>query len=323
MTDQRPLCPEHPDQPSVGTCARCGRFACASCFHAGSGRCTACAARYADVLGIGAKPFSVGHVLVSAWTLARTALPTVVGVSVLMMLSSFAVNRLQLLEPAPGTPGPEGWRAALGPMLIATLRALMLGTFLYGALLAQMAGAAQGEAVSVPAALWRSARAYPRLFWAQLVATVLTVLGALLCVVPGIYAAVVLSVIFCVAYLDPDSPVVATSAELTRGRRWELLALLLITRGVVVGITAISGALVLALEQLGFSRDNAGTMLDVLGLAVDLIQELIEAFDVALMLAAYLSLRSDRERALDVPILAASAAAPAPAPATASLFRSS
>jgi len=272
------------------------------------------------VLGIGARPFSVGHALVSAWALARTALPTVVGVSVLMMLSSSAVNRLQLLEPAPGTMTLGDWRGAGGPLLVTLVRTLMLGTYLYGVLLVQLAGAAQGEAVSVPAALWRSARAYPRLFWAQLVATLLILLGAFLCVVPGIYAAVVLSVIFCVAYLDPESPLVGTSAELTRGHRWELLALILISRGVIVGITALSGVVVLGLEQAGFSRDNAGTMLDVLGLAVDLIQELVESFDIALMLAAYLSLRSDRERALDVPILSASAVVPAPAPAP--LFRS-
>lgn len=39
----QPLCPAHPEQVAVLTCARCGRYACLDC-EAGDGRCLECAA---------------------------------------------------------------------------------------------------------------------------------------------------------------------------------------------------------------------------------------------------------------------------------------
>ncbi|MBN8233326.1 DUF4328 domain-containing protein [Corallococcus macrosporus] len=37
----QPMCPQHPEREAVRTCARCGRYACASC-EGGDGRCREC-----------------------------------------------------------------------------------------------------------------------------------------------------------------------------------------------------------------------------------------------------------------------------------------
>ena len=298
MSDQRPFCAEHPDRLSAGTCARCGRFACEACFHPATGRCTTCHARTADPLGVRAAPFSVGQVLASAAKLARTALPTVIGVSLTMVLSGYLVNTLRPFAPE---------LVARGHTLLTIARTLMVGTFLHGVLLAQMAGAAQGETVSVPEAMGRSASAYGRMFWGQLVSLGAVALGSLACGVPGIIAAVVFWLVLPAAYLEPDRPATQVSVELTRNQRWPVFALLLLSRIIIIGTVAVPYVLRVTLLESGLPTEHMTMVFWVAGLGVDLVRELVESFTVAMTLAAYLRLRYAAELALegDVTLLAA------------------
>lgn len=77
------VCPEHPEQPPAGTCQRCGRFVCASCFLK-EGTCSACQrrqlqalpsalprARFTEGLLWFCAALSVSQVFLGSWLYAR------------------------------------------------------------------------------------------------------------------------------------------------------------------------------------------------------------------------------------------------------------
>lgn len=76
------LCPEHPEQPSIAACERCGRFLCLGCLASKEPpRCAPCAARVTDPLGILAVPFSIQGALRHGWRIFLTAFPGIFLVS--------------------------------------------------------------------------------------------------------------------------------------------------------------------------------------------------------------------------------------------------
>jgi len=283
-----PLCAQHPDLPSAGTCARCGRFACESCFQPEQGLCVECARRTVDPLGV-LGPFSIGRALASGWKLFAAARWTALGVSVAMALvgtlTSFLAAQVVSADPA---------SLALSrgaTTLSASARALLPGTLLYGALLAHMEAAARGEAVSAWQAIARSARAWPRMFWAQFVAAFIFLLGLAALVIPGFYAAVALWLVIPAAYLEPGEPAVRVSSEVTRGRRWEVLALLLAARTPIVLLAGVRFLGVYLLVRSGYPLAQRATAIGALSVALELARCGVESFEHALALAAYLRLR--------------------------------
>jgi hypothetical protein len=300
-----PLCALHPALPSAGTCARCGRFACERCFHPGTGRCVECDLR-TDPLGVRAGPFSISRSLESGWKLFRTAPSTAAGISVAAVPITWAMSFVSFSVFAPPSLGDDPfWR--FSGTLMTILKQVIFSAFLHGVLLAQMAASAQGEPITVFQAIGRSARAWPRMAWATLVAIVLTVLGMVACIVPGVYAAVTLWVVLPAAYLEPDSPAAETSSELTRGRKWELFGLLLLLRVPVLGLSAAQVVVNQVLARVEIPMEQRATLLSAIGVAVELLSALAEAFSIAVILAAYLRLRAqaDAEAAAPPATLAA------------------
>jgi hypothetical protein len=247
-----------------------------------------------------AQPFEVGRALASAWTLTRAAGPTAIGVSLMMVLTSRAVGILMDSSLA-----GENTRLR---SFVAIAHSLMMGTYLHGVLIAQMAGAAMGDPISVPTAIGRSARAYGRMFWAKLASLGAILLGSLACGVPGLIVAVAFWLVLPAAYLQTDRPATQVSADLTRGRRWTVLVLLLLSRAVAVGAGVVP---LVATRWLAESMLEPGmeTALEVVSAGLDLVRELGESFTMAIMLGAYLSLRYAADRELE-PLEAAPAAAP-------------
>ncbi|HYV45117.1 MAG TPA: hypothetical protein VFA20_09670 [Myxococcaceae bacterium] len=283
-----PLCAQHPDLPSLGTCARCGRFACEQCFQPESGLCAECSQRTADPLGV-LGPFSVGQTLASGWKLLAAARWTALGASVGMTLASVAFGFItaRVLSASPEAMAVS--RSAGN--LIHSVKALLLGTWIYGALLAQMAAAARGEPISAWRAVARSARAWPRMVWAQFVASFIFLLGLAALVIPGFYAAVALWLVMPAAYLEPGEPALRVSSELTRGRRWEVLALALVARGPILLLAGIRYAMIFFLVRTGFRFAEREAVFSVVSLTLDVVQGGAESFEHALTLAAYLKLR--------------------------------
>src|SRR5689334_3043562 len=99
MSDQHPVCPEHPDRRSAGTCRRCGRFACVECFNPATALCSTCGLRFADPLAVRTEHFSVGRVLAAGWKLLLTAPGMAVGVAVALVLSSSVTSSALLFLP--------------------------------------------------------------------------------------------------------------------------------------------------------------------------------------------------------------------------------
>lgn len=284
----QPLCALHRDLPSAGTCARCGRFACKQCFRPDTGLCAECALRTADPLRVGG-PFSIGGTLASGWRLFVAARWMALGVTVGMALAGGAVTSLTVRQ-AIAHPTSIAWSRTF-PALISGGKTLVLGTWLYGALLARMTAASRGEALSGFEAIGRSSLAWPRMLWAQLVAGVISLLGVALCVLPAFYAAAALWLVMPAAYLEPGDPAVKTSSALTRGRRWEVLALLMMSRGVQ---GAILGARVLEARmvfQTHLPIEQRALIVTAFSFGTELFRCALESFEVALVLVAYLKLR--------------------------------
>jgi hypothetical protein len=286
MSDQRRVCPEHPERPSAGTCHRCGRFACQACFGQETGLCITCASRFADPLGVRSTPFSIGRTLVCAWKLFLAEPAASVGVAVAMLcVPSTSTLALPLIprEVHPAT--------VLGTAAVE----LIFASYLFGILLARMAGAAEGEPVPLLQALRRTARAWPRLLRAQAVVTVLTALGGVLLVAPGVYAAVVLWAVFPIAYLEPTASLIATSAELTRGQRWGVFAMILISHVPLLAIMAVRWEVYQVIARSEGSISDHMTLLTITWTGLHLARQLVESFIVAVVLAGYYGLRRARE----------------------------
>ena len=175
----------------------------------------------------------------SAWKLFLAEPAASVGVAVAMLFVPSTSSSMVLPDLLPREMHPA-------TVLFTTALELIFRSYLFGMLLARMAGAAEGKPVPILQALRRTARAWPRLLWAQVVVTVLTTLGSLLLVLPGVYAAVVLWAVFPIAYLEPAASLIATSAELTRGRRWGVFAMLLISCVPLLAVRSFIVAVVLA-----------------------------------------------------------------------------
>ncbi len=156
-------------------------------------------------------------------------------------------------------------------------------------------------------ALGRSAAAYRRMAWAQVVFTVAILVGMVIFLIPGLFAAVVLWLILPAAYLEPGHPASQTSLRLTQGRRWSVLALLLVSRAGVL-VTAVAGYPVqFFMARSGFSAEGMVPLMTFTQSGLDLVDELVESFTVAMTLAAYFSLRhaANQEQAVPASPLAA------------------
>jgi len=287
-----PLCAEHPDRPSAGTCARCGRFSCAECFVPASGRCVACEAK-ADPLRVRRLPFSIGGALRGSFALVRPCLE----LSALMVVV-LAVSTTLEVYLGPPAPNARGTRlgSELGSMAlrfgITFVRTVTLGAFLSGALLAGMSGAARGEPVTFRQALRAGARAWSRLGWANAQMLVLIVLGWAFCLVPGVMAMTNLYVAVPLAFLEPEAAPLEASAEVTRGRRWHVLALV---GAEALVLFALGGVRAVVNAGLGLWIAERGQVAGVaLTFATTLFVGLAGPWTSALHLAAYYGLKASR-----------------------------
>jgi hypothetical protein len=304
-----PLCAEHPDRPSAGTCARCGRFSCAECFVPASGRCVACEAK-ADPLRVRRRPFSIGGALEGSFALLRPCLE--LSALMVVVLSIATTLEVYLVPSPPGTQGvgsPAEVGAAFGLVAlrfaVIFVRTVTVGAFLSGVLLAGMSGAALGEPVSFRQAVRAGARAWRRLGWANVQMLILIGLGWVFCLVPGVMAMVNLYVTMPLAFLEPAPAPLEASGELTRGRRWHVLALVGAEVLVLFALGAGRGALVAGLNAWWPQRGQVAGV--ALTFATTLLVGLAGPWTSALHLAAYYGLKTSQDLE---PVLA-----PAPDPA--------
>jgi hypothetical protein len=250
----------------------------------------------ADSLGVRSASFSVSQALGGAWKLLGAVPATVAGISAVLALAEVVSVILAGVDPralqARIRSGQPYSAELVTPLLLAAARGLTLGVWLRGALLAQMASVVQGEAAALPQSLKRGLAAWPRLLGAQVVAGLLTGLGIMLCCLPGLYAAVTVSLVLPIAYLEPGASVVDGSAELTRGHRWEMLALVLVTFGSIMAVAMTGGVL----TRVAISADVPEPVRLTVSFFTTFGVELAACFGVGLSLAAYHGLKNSRAR---------------------------
>jgi uncharacterized membrane protein len=126
-----------------------------------------------------------------------------------------------------------------------------------------------------------------RLTVAALISWILTGLGTMLCLIPGIIIALSLSLVYPIAVLEKCSSmqVLQSSHELTKGHRWNILGAAIITF-LLAGVFGVPAELV---GQYLVARDFAFWPLYAAGA---IFADIIQQSTVVLSLVTYLSIRA-------------------------------
>jgi hypothetical protein len=270
------LCPEHPEQPSIAACERCGRFLCQRCVASKEPpHCSPCAARVRDPLGILAVPFSIQGALRHGWQLFLNAFPGILFVSLLFSVPGGLLTYFS---------ATEGYSQNLSSVYDITL-----GLMGVGACLALMVGSAEGGQRGLGHALVEGLRAWPRLFWARFRSGMWILVFALVLIIPGIMKAVSLAVATEAAYREPRRDALESSSTLTEGRMWEVFWVCVICNvpvyGLVYGLSILCGQIL----------EVQPALWPVLEILVDLVSRMGGILGMGIGLAMFYGLKRFRE----------------------------
>ncbi len=278
-----PLCPVHPERPSVATCERCGRFLCEACAVShGPSRCADCDARLGDPLGILAQPFSVGGSLSLGWRLFREALPGLLAVSFLLGIVGGTFTHAV----------DQNTTSFATSMRWTFVFEGTVGLIAVGAHLSLLVGVAEGRRLNFGQALQEGMNAWPQLFGANVRSRLWSVLFCLLLIIPGIIKAVTLALATEAAYREPGKDALQSSTQLVTGRRWEMFGLCVASYAIVFAVMSPLSLLMAALVEAVESTSLAGDIL------LDGVGRGAEAFVSAVGLVAFYGLKRVHGQAL-------------------------
>lgn len=180
------------------------------------------------------------------------------------------------------------------------LVAMVTGAILQGALIHATVQDLNGQKPSIGASLAMGLRYFLPLIGLAILATIAIAFGFLLLIVPGL----MLICAWCVAgpalVVDRTGVLGAfgRSAELTRGNRWRIFALLFLVWVLLVVVGAVLGAVSAAalFASPGALEDPAAVALNPLNIAINVLQQAITAvLFTALFSVLYVELRKARE----------------------------
>jgi hypothetical protein len=208
------VCPTHPERPSVGTCARCGRFLCGECrAFDPPPTCAACLARGRDAMLLGNQGLTAGGTLSLSLKLMRATAP--------VLATAVAIGTALGLAIELGL--PELPRSAGN--LIDRVYELTAGLVLDVAVVAAMLEASQGRTLKPGEALQEGLSAWGRVLKYRFLSGLLILVFTLLLIVPGILKALSYAFVTILAWQNHPDPLEG-SAALTHGRRGALLGAL-------------------------------------------------------------------------------------------------
>ncbi len=256
------LCPNHPQQTAVLTCARCGTFACEACTSPADGKlCVNCGGRVAPAM------LDVGQLLQSSFGLLLRNPTAVVLLGVSQI--AFGLVTLPLAMAMDVSRNPESARSLdfLGTMFPAMV-GLMLASFVYSALahavFIRFIGNVLEGGNRTPGEVVREGfgRVLP-LLGLNLVLGITLGIGFMLCIVPGVFLSTALMLATPAVVLHPAGPIEALSISWDRseGHRWGLLLLLVVCFGGIMAVGMVGGVGSLLLRPLGMTGDVVGTIL--------------------------------------------------------------
>jgi hypothetical protein len=174
------------------------------------------------------------------------------------------------------------WQLILGLFALQLLANVLVVPALYYALLTKIQ---TGNAPSVNEAYRWSLGKFPKLLLASLISWIITVVGFMLLVIPGLILCIVFSLVYPIAVFEKGSAVDALrrSAQLTRGRRWNILGAYFVIWIVVVVISyAASGVASIFLLN--------GLMFWPLGVAIAIVNAIFAEALTVLSLVIYLGI---------------------------------
>jgi hypothetical protein len=180
----------------------------------------------------------------------------------------------------------SGWGA------VATFARLFVGSFLAASLYRLSLDVLRGETPTPAAVFTTGAQLFLPLFAVNLMLTIAICVGLILLIVPGVMMAMAwcLAGVALVAEQTGITQVFGRSAELTRGHRWQLLALFLLFGVAVAILEGVFGA-------VGFTTDYLGALFSpmrMLGTAI--ISTLVTAVVLPGLAAIYVQLSEIKAR---------------------------
>jgi hypothetical protein len=256
------LCPNHPQQTAVLTCARCGTFACEACTSPADGKlCVNCGGRVAPSL------LDVGQFLQSSFGLLLRN-PTAV---VLLGVSQIAFGLVTLplslamdVSRNPESANPLDFLGTVIPAMLGLLLASTVYSAVAHAVFIRFIGNVLEGGNRTPGELVREGfgRVLP-LLGLNLVLGITLGIGFMLCLVPGVFLSTALMLATPAVVLHPAGPIEALSISWDRsdGHRWGLLLLLVVCFGSMFAVGMVGGVGALLLRPLGMTGEVVGTIL--------------------------------------------------------------
>jgi hypothetical protein len=234
MTEPETRCALHAN-PAEGVCSRCGRFACAACIAESDPlRCTEChQARWGELTR---GPFTLNAVFGDGVQLAFKNIGLLVALSLIagILETGLEVNR------------PTDTRA---PLFLNIGVSLLISAFTSTVVLVSIRNSVLGYGSDD--VMRESLGRFGSVLWATLSYNVVSLLGLLFFVYPGVRMFCAYSLCQCVAALEPTKPPLRTSGELLEGHLLEMLVILLVVTFASSTISAATSAIVTVLQQRG------------------------------------------------------------------------
>ena len=265
------------------------------------------------------RPLSIGEILDSAIRLYRGTATSLWRIVLIVIVPVAIVEQLAVAASLPSDSyvrngslyTPAGTVGGLGVFVQLAL-GLLAVMVLNGALAICLVDAYIGNRIDWRASLRAAVDRLGPLIWLALLYGLLTVIGFILFVIPGIYVVVVWCVAVPALMFEQIGAIgaLARSSELTRGRWWAtfgaLLAAIVLLTVVLFGIGLIFGAIE---TGLGVGSTGLWLVVSALGTIVtDLIAYPLVGAVIAVM---YIDLRV-RKEGLDLQLLAGALGRPAP-----------
>ncbi len=257
------MCPNHPHQPALLTCARCGTFACEACRSpADASLCVSCGGRFAPAA------LDVGQILQGSFGVLARHPGAVAAFGAGQIVFGLATLPLSMAMSALQQPQPRGDPFAALSTALPALFGFMIASIIYSAVSHAIFIRFLGDTLEgrerTPGEIVREGlgRALPLLALNFILGIALG-LGYMMCIVPGVFLSAALMLATPAVVLQPAGPIEALSVswDRTDGHRWGILLVLVVGFAILMGVGMVSGLGTLVLQRMGTPGTVVGTII--------------------------------------------------------------
>ena len=238
--------------------------------------------------------FSVGAVLGRSFRILMRNFTAFSLMAIVITLPSL----LLLLAAQPSASAPAGTEPALGWDIAAGVVDLITNALVVGALTFGTFQDLRGRRADFAAVIARGLSVVPTVMGVSIMTGLITVLGAIALVIPGIIAAVMLWVAVPAAVVERPGVIASLkrSAELTRGHRWPCLGAIVLVFVIQLGVAMLLSGAYAAIFGLSTGFGTAAIPFDAGYMIFEhVILAIIVAFGAVAAAVAYHDLRAVKE----------------------------